>query len=349
VTRRILVCASQIPFNFGGAEILVETLTRELRARGFAAEIVRLPFAWGTREQIFESALAWRLLDLTRSEGREIDLVIATRFPSYVVRHPNKVVWLIHQFRQAYDLLESPYRELDAEEPRDRRTVEMVRRMDRRTLSEARALYTIAGNTSARLKRFNDLDSTPLYPPPQHGDGYRSDGFGDYVLGVGRLDRLKRFDLLVRALEHTGESLRCVIAGSGPEEERLRELVRAEGLGGRVELAGFVSDERLLELYAGCRAVFFAPFDEDYGYVTVEAFKAGKPVVTCADAGAVLEFVGDGVNGFVCPPDDPQALAAAFDRLAASEELARTLGERGRRTVAGIGWDAVVEALTATL
>lgn len=346
---RILVCASQIPFNFGGAEILVDSLVRELAARGFEAESVRLPFAWGSREQIFESALAWRLLDLSRSEGREVDLVIGTRFPSYVVRHPNKVVWLIHQFRQAYDLLESPYRELDAEEPRDCRTIEMVRRMDRRTLAEARALYTIAGNTSARLKRFNGLDSTPLYPPPQHGDAYRSDAYGDFVLGVGRLDRLKRFDLLLRALARTDSGLRAVIAGSGPEEDRLRDLLRAEGLEGRVELVGWVDDERLLDLYARCRAVFFAPFDEDYGYVTVEAFKSAKPVVTAADAGAVLEFVEDGVNGCVCPPEDPAALAAALDRLAASAELARSLGERGRKKVEPIGWDAVVAALTATL
>lgn len=347
--KRIAVLGVQVPFARGGAELLMESLAEELRTRGHEVDVVRVPYAWVDRLQIFKSALAWRLLDLTRVAEEPIDLVIATRFPSYVVRHPNKVVWLIHQHRQAYDLLGTRYSDFDERDSRDRAVIEKIRKLDRRTLSEARSLYTIAGNTTRRLKRFNDLASTPLYPPPPQGDAYRCDGYGDFVLGVGRLDELKRFDLLVRAMEHTGSGLRCVIAGTGPQEEALRERIERAGLGDRVELAGWVEDDRLVELYAACRAVFYAPYDEDYGYVTVEAMKSAKPVVTASDSGAVLEFVDDGKTGFVCPPDSPRTVASRLDRLAQSEDLAREMGERGRRRVAEVTWDRVLDELTATL
>lgn len=347
--KRIAVLGVQVPFTRGGAELLMESLADELRERGFEVDVVRIPYAWVDRLQIFKSALAWRLLDLTRVGEEPVDLVIATRFPSYVVRHPNKVVWLIHQHRQAYDLLGTRYSDFDERDARDRAVIEKIRALDRRTLSEARSLYTIAGNTTRRLERFNDLASTPLYPPPPQGEAYRCDGYGDFVLGVGRLDELKRFDLLVRAMEHVAPGLRCVLAGTGPREGALRERIERAGLEGRVELAGWVDDDRLVELYATCRAVFYAPYDEDYGYVTVEAMKSSKPVVTASDSGAVLEFVVDGETGFVCPPDSPRTVASRLDRLAGSEELARELGERGKRRVADVTWDRVVDELTATL
>jgi glycosyltransferase involved in cell wall biosynthesis len=95
----------------------------------------------------------------------------------------------------------------------------------------------------------------------------------------------------------------------------------------------------------GALAVFYAPYDEDYGYVTVEAFKAGKPVLTAADSGGVLEFAADGRNGFICRPDSPRDLAARLDALYRDRDKAKALGERGQETVASIGWDAVVERL----
>lgn len=347
--KKIAILGVQVPFVRGGAEILMESLAAELSRRGFDTDVVRLPYSWVERVDVLQSALAWRLLDLTRAGEERIDLVIATRFPSYAVRHPNKVVWLIHQHRQVYDLLGTPYSDFDERDPVDRRTIEAIRALDRKTLSEARGLYTIAGNTSRRLERFNQLASTPLYPPPSLGDAYRCDGYGDFILGVGRLDPLKRFHLAVEALGHMERPARLVLAGTGPERQRLLETADRAGVGDRLELAGWVDDDRLLELYATCRAVFYAPYDEDYGYVTVEAMKSAKPVVTCTDSGAVLEFVEDGRTGFVCPPGSPRQLAARLDRLVGSEELAREMGERGRARTADVTWDRVIEELTATL
>lgn len=352
---RILLVNSQIPFARGGAEGLVEALGTALAERGFEVDRVALPFSLSSREQLVRSALAWRLLDVEAVEGRPVDLVIATRFPSYLVRHPNKVVWLIHQLRQVYDLAGSRYSDFD-DSPRDRRAAEMVRRMDRRTLGEARRLFAISKNVAGRLRRWNGLEAEALYPPSPlaplldaGGEAAAEEGGGaPYVLTAGRLVRPKRVDLLIEALARTGGGLAAVVAGTGPEAEALARLAAERGVAERVRFAGWVDDAELARLYRGCRAVWFAPFDEDYGYVTVEAMRAGKPVVTTTDSGGALELVRDGVDGLVVDPA-PRAAAAALDRLAADPALARRLGEAGRRTVAGIDWDAVVARLTETL
>jgi glycosyltransferase involved in cell wall biosynthesis len=343
---RIVICGAKVPFAHGGAEILVESLRGELAARDFEVDVVTLPFHWPTRVELLKSALAWRLVNLTESAGKRIDRVIATRFPSYLVKHPNKVVWLVHQLRQIYDLLGTPYSDF-ADQPRDRKVIEMIRDMDRRTLSEARAVFTISGNVAERLRRNNEVAAEVLHPPPRLAGRLHCGDFGDYVFSVSRLDRLKRFDLLIRALRHTETPVRCRIAGKGPEHDALRELAARLGVAERVELLGWVGDDDMVQHFAGACGVFFAPYDEDYGYVTVEAFKAGKPVVTTSDAGGVLEFVEDGVNGYVCNPDSPREIASRLDRLFRDRQLARTLGAAGQAKVKRIGWDQVVASLTA--
>lgn len=345
MSERVLICGTQIPFVRGGAENLVDSLAAELTARGFEVDQVRLPFSMASRSRLLESALAWRLLDVEAVEGRRIDRVIATRFPSYLVRHPNKVVWLVHQLRQVYDLAGTRYSDF-TDSPVDRRVTAMVGEMDRRTLGEARRLYAISNNTAARLAEHNGLEAAVLYPPPRLADACRSREHGDYVFAAGRLDPLKRFDLLIRALAHTRNPVRCRLAGTGPESERLAALAERLGVADRCELLGWIGDDELVDAYAGALAVFYAPYDEDYGYVTVEAFLSGRPVITAADAGGVLELVVDGDNGFVVDPGSPRTVAARLDRLWEDRALAAALGEAGRRSVASIGWDRVIAELT---
>jgi glycosyltransferase involved in cell wall biosynthesis len=346
VKPRIVICATKIPFAYGGAEMLVDSLRDELKSRGFEVDVVALPFHWPTRTELLKGSLAWRLVNLTEAAGKRIDLVIATRFPSYLIKHPNKVVWLIHQLRQAYDLLGTRYSDFSAEQPRDARALEMIRAMDRRTLSEARAVYTISGNVADRLRRFNQVEAEVLYPPPKLDRLYHSGDSGDFIFSIGRLDPLKRFDLLIRAMKHTETPVRCRIAGTGPERENLEALIDRLGLRGRVELLGWVEDRDVVEHYASCLGVYYAPYDEDYGYVTVEAFKAAKPVISTADAGGVLEFVEDGVNGFVCPSDAPKEIGARIDQLYKDRERARAMGLAGQGRVREVTWDRVVERLT---
>src|SRR2546421_5630618 len=101
---RIAVCRPQVPFARGGAEIFADDLVSALRARGHEADLVTVPFKWYPGQRVLSQAFLWRLLDLDEAEGQRIDLVIATKFPSYCIRHPNKIAWVLHQFRQAYEL-----------------------------------------------------------------------------------------------------------------------------------------------------------------------------------------------------------------------------------------------------
>ena len=341
--KRILICATQVPFVRGGAELLVEGLRDALRERGHAVDVVSLPFAWQPHELIGRAALAWRLLDLARVDGQPVDQVICTKFPSYAVRHPRKVVWLVHQHRQAYDWYGTPFSDF-ANTPEDRAARDMLLRMDRRMLGEARRLYTISRNVGARLRRFNGLDSRPLYPPSRYAGRLWSGPYGDYLLSDARLDAAKRLDLLLRALACTKTAVRCVLMSTGPERERLERLAASLGLGERARFLGYVPDDRLIELYAGARAVYYAPFDEDYGFTTVQALAAARPVVTTSDAGGVLEFVEDGVNGVVAAPD-PAAIAARLDALWADAGLTARLGAAGPARVADITWEQVLDAL----
>lgn len=342
----VAICASQVPFVRGGAEVLVDGLAEALEAHGHRAAIVALPFKWYPKEQLLRTALAWRLLDLTEANGVPIDLVICTKFPTWAVRHPRKVAWVVHQHRQAYDWYGTPLSDF-ANTPEDQEVRRRIRASDAAGLGECRARFAISRNVAARLERFNGLEATPLYPPIRlrglrpPAPGEADDGA---ILSVARLDAAKRVNLLIEALARTARPVRARLIGAGPDEAALRRLAQERGVAERVEFLGGVSDEAVVAAYNGCRAVYYAPVDEDYGYATVEAFTAARPVLTTTDAGAVREFVRDGATGAVAPPD-PAALAAVLDRWHADREAARRLGEAGRAAVAGITWDKVVGAL----
>ena len=334
---RIAVCSPQVPFARGGAEILAERLTEELQARAHEADLVTIPFKWYPGEKVLTHALMWRLLDLDEVDGRKVDLVIGTKFPSYVVRHPNKVVWLVHQFRQAYELDRTDLGQYD-ESPRDRALRRKLHDLDRVALGEARRLCTISRNVTNRLQTNLGLDSEVVLPPPQALD-FRCDEYGDFILSVNRLDRAKRIDLLLEAAKR--HDFPVVGAGDGPDRERLESLAN-----GRVRFAGRVSPEELADLYARCRAVYYAPVDEDYGLVPYEAFLSGKPVVTMTDAGGPLDVVSDRRTGLVVEPR-VEELAAALPHLVDHEEDARAWGTAGKARAEQVTWDNAVERLLA--
>ena len=346
--RTVLVAAVQAPFVTGGAEILVSELRRNLERRGFRTDVASVPFKWYPVSEIVRQALAWRLLDLTESNGVPVDLLIATKFPSYLARHAAKVAWLFHQHREAYDLFGTPYCSF-TDAPEDKRVREAIQAMDTSSLAECRTIFTISRNVADRLLRYNGLPGEPLYPPPHHLGRYRCDSFDGFLFYAGRLDRLKRLDLALDALKRVRTPARLKIAGAGPLEGELRKQIEGLGLSGRVDLLGYVSADELIDLYARCRAAYYTPLNEDYGYVTVEAFLSGKPVITTTDSGGPLEFVTEGETGLVRPPD-PEALAEGIDRLWQMPEVRlRDMGAAGRARVAEITWDAVIDRLTATL
>jgi len=339
----ILVLEAQVPFVEGGAEQHVRSLVAQLTARGHETEKVAVPFKWYPKQEILAHAAAWRLLDLTESNGRRIDRVIATKFPTYFVRHPHKVTWLIHQYRAAYELCGTDYSDFQHTEEDVALRAELLR-LDTEMLGESEALFTNARNTARRLERFNGLRAEPLYHPPQLADRIRSGPYGDYVLSVGRLETVKRAHLAIEAMARVDRAVRLVVAGDGTQRANTEALVERLGLGDRVHLAGAVSNEELLSLYENALAVVYPPFDEDFGYVTLEAFLARRPVVTTTDAGGPLEFVEDGVNGAVVAPE-PEAIALAINGYAADRGRAARHGDAGHARASLVTWDGVIEAL----
>ena len=341
--RTIAVCEAQVPFVHGGAELHVRGLVDELRRRGYRAERVSVPFKWYPKEELLTQAAAWRMVDLSESNGERIDLVVATKFPTYFVRHTNKVTWLFHQYRAIYDLCGTAYSEFGHTEM-DVRLRARLMELDRGALGESVAIFSNARNTAARLAHYNGLEAKPLYHPPPLAGKLKNGTSGNYFLSVGRLETVKRVDLIIHAMARVDRALRLVIVGDGPLRRQLEETASDAGVSDRVTFTGPIDEAALVDLYAGAGAVVFPPYDEDYGYITLEAFLARKPVVTTTDAGGPLEFVDDGVTGLVAAPD-PDSLGGAMSRLARDPGFARALGDAGYERARTISWDDVVERL----
>jgi glycosyltransferase involved in cell wall biosynthesis len=341
--RTILVCEAQVPFVRGGAEFHVRALVDELRRQGYEVDLVSVPFKWYPKHEILTHAAAWRLLDLSESNGRPIDLVIATKFPTYFVRHPRKVAWLIHQYRAAYELAGTPYSDF-AHTTEDVALRERLVALDTEMLGECRRVFANAETTARRARRFNGIDAAALYHPPRLADRLRRGPIGRDVLSVGRLEAVKRVDLAIRAMAHAPKSVSLNIAGTGSQRAELEALAGSLGVSDRVHFLGEVHDDDLIQLYSQALGVIFPPYDEDYGYVTLEAFLSGKPVITTADAGGPTEFVRDGVNGLVTTPV-PEALGDAIAFLAADGRRTAALGDAGFARARQITWAGVAEAL----
>ena len=268
--------------------------------------------------------------------------MIATRFPSYALRHPNKVVWLIHQYRQAYDQFGTVYSDLTSS-PEDRRTREVIAEIDRVGLTEARKVFANSQTVASRLYRFNGIRSEPLYHPPPLDGRYRRGPFGDSILWVGRLETWKRPGLLLDALPHT-PGARAVFVGRGPEAGNLEKRAVELGVAERVRFISAVDDETLLSLYAEARIVAVTASGEDLGYVPLEAFLSGKPVLTTEDAGGPLEFVRNGETGLVVAPR-PEALGVALRLAWPRLDTLEAMGEAGRRRAALLNWDEPIQRL----
>ena len=348
---RIVIASVQVPFVRGGAEILEESLRDALRAAGHEVTIASLPFKWYPPERILDHMLACRLLDLTESNGAPIDLVLGLKFPAYLISHPRKVLWLVHQHRAAYELWEHPEAGYLARFPNGDRIRDAIRHADRRLIPEARAVFTISEAVSGRLRRYSDVDSTPLYPPVPGAERFYGAEAEDYLFFPSRLTSIKRQGLVLEALAQTREPVRVRFAGAAdflPIAEALQDTARRLGLAGRVEWLGAIGEEEKCRQYARALGVVFPPFDEDFGYVTPEAMLAAKPVLTCTDSGGPLELVLDRETGLVADPT-PASLAAAMDLLWQNRSLAKAWGEAGRERYhsLGITWPNVVERLLA--
>jgi glycosyltransferase involved in cell wall biosynthesis len=347
---RIAVLHPQTPFVRGGAELHTEGLVGALRDAGHEADLVTIAGKWNPPTELAHQMAVWRSFDISESEGRRVDAVIALKFPAYLVQHERKIVWLIHQHRSAYELWDHPEFADLSKQDEGPALRDMVVQSDRVALGEAKRIFTNSRNVQDRLWSSIRLSSDVLYhrSPIVEALLPRDPGpYGDYVLFPSRLEALKRQPLAVEAMRHVKTGVKLVLVGGGPDEPAIRARISELGLGGRIELAGRVSDARLHELYLGALGVYYGPFDEDYGYVTIEGFAAHRPVVTLTDAGGPLEFVVDGETGLVTTPE-PEAIAHALDVLFSNRPLAKSMGEAGNALIRERvpGWPEVVARLT---
>ncbi|WP_162616420.1 glycosyltransferase family 4 protein [Xylanimonas allomyrinae] len=343
---RVAIASTTVPNIDGGGRLIVRWTADAIRAAGHEVEEFYFPFPPGVRPTM-AALVGLRAVPLATS----CDRLIAIRWPAHLIRHENKATWFIHHYRELFDLWDTKYR-THPDTPETRAYRRAFRQFDNLGLGESQDVFTNSLIVRDRVKRYNEIDATPLFPP-LGGDTsrFRNDGTGDFIFYPSRVTLIKRQLLAVEAMRHTTSGVRLVIAGK-PENQGyadlLRERVREHGLEDKVTLELDWMEESLkVALMASSLAVAYLPSDEDsYGYPSLEASHSGKPIVTVADAGGALEFVRDGVEGFVAEPD-PKALAAAFDQLYEDKSASERMGlaSYDRRAELGISWENVVPRL----
>ena len=343
--RNVLICTTQVPFTRGGAEDHVEGLRRALVAAGHATEVVALPFKWYPPMEIMRGALAWRMLDLTAANGQPVDLVIGMKFPAYLVAHPNKVLWILHQHRSAYNLWGTEFDDLSTF-PEGPQVREWIKHCDEKLIPEAKKVFANSRTVAERLKTYNNLDSEVLYHPPPLADRLRAGEQSDYIFYPSRLEPQKRQNLLIEAMKFVSAPVKAVFAGSSSDAAHYQALAREHGVADRVSFRGFVSEDDLIELYANSLGVCYLPFDEDYGYVTLQGMLSAKPIIVATDSGGATEFLEDQITGGIVQPD-PKAIAEAIDQLYADRNRARLMGEKGLEKISSmnLGWSNVVDKI----
>ena len=342
---KILVVNNAVPFVWGGAEELALNLMRQLNAlKGVEAELLRIPFRWEPKERIPAEIIANRYLGIVN-----VDRVIALKFPAYLVEHNRKTIWLLHQFRQAYDLLDQGQSYLARGV--DDELIGAVAAADRRCFDAAHRLFVNSPVTQDRLWRYNQRRSEVLYPPLNDEELFVAGAYGDFLFAGGRVARGKRQHLLIEAARLAGPACKLVIAGPAEDEvyaAELRRLVEEHGLADKVTLQLRLHTRAEIAQFVGnARACVYIPFQEDsLGYVTMEAFAAARAVVTADDSGGLLEIVKHDGTGMVCQPT-ALSLAQAFDRLSDGATLARELGAAARDlwTSRKISWSHTLDCL----
>lgn len=342
---KVLIVNNMAPFVWGGAEELAVHLQKNLVIAGHEAEILRIPFQWEPAERIPSQMLMVRAFELWN-----VDHVIALKFPAYLIRHPKKTLWLLHQYRQAYDLYDAGQTNLPpGEEGLELQT--LIRHADQESFAESRNIFTNSEVTRQRLLKYNGFDAEVLLPPVNDPELFLSAGHGDYIFAGGRVNGMKRQYLLLEALAKADKGVKLLIAGppdSPADAAYLRAAVERFGLTDRVRLdLRFLPREVYADYVNRAAAVAYLPYDEDsLGYVAMEAATAAKALITTTDSGGILGLVKHKDTGWVAHPsadDLARAMEAVFENAASTKmygQSARALWESMK-----INWPDTVESL----
>lgn len=325
--KRVAIISAGSPVaGNGGAERFYAGLKHGFELLGCEAEFVEVEADEPSVDKIL------RNYDL--AAGKDLaafDIVVSSKVPTYGVRHPNHVLFLNHAVRIFDDMFEDRFPDAHEEDYRDRAR---VHRADLDALLAVRARLTQGHEITRRLMRWRGLSSQVLHPPLGFNAFRPGVGEGDFFVIAGRLHPWKRFDLLIEAVKRSAKPLRLLIAGDGEYGSALHRLAGGDP---RIEFLGRVTDEELVDLYAGAIAVPFLPQREDYGYVTLEAFASACPVLTCTDSGEPAHIVRNYETGLVVDPT-PETVAEALDWFWDHRAQARQMGQRGLTLVKAMSW-----------
>jgi glycosyltransferase involved in cell wall biosynthesis len=342
---KVLIVNNMAPFVWGGAEELAKNLEENIIKAGHEAEVLRIPFIWEPVSRIPSQMLMVRTFELIN-----VDRVIALKFPAYLIRHPRKTLWLLHQYRQAYDLFDAGQTNLTDDQPAKQIRNSIIN-ADNQAFLESEKVYTNSDITKLRLKKYNGYEATVLRPPVNDPELFKGGRTGDYIFVGGRINSMKRQHFLVQALSQANKSVKLLIAGP-PDSKRdavmIYELIEKYGLKDRIKL-----DLRFLprEVYANyinnALAVAYIPFDEDsYGYVAMEAALAGKALITTSDSGGVLGMVENKKTGWVAKPTNDslaETLSKATDDINRAKQFG--LASRAFWRKMDINWPQTVKRL----
>ncbi|HDR9012438.1 glycosyltransferase family 4 protein [Burkholderia vietnamiensis] len=343
---KIALVSSFVPFVNGGYRNIVEWLHAMLEKHGHRVERVYLPET-DAPDMLFKQMMAFRWVDLAAA-----DRIICFRPQAHLIPHRHKIVWFIHHLRAFYDLWDSPYRGFP-DDQKHQGVRDALRQVDEAGLREAKAIFTNSRVVSERLDKYNNIASEILYPPVFEPERFHCAGYSNDIVCICRLEHHKRQHLLIEAMQHVTTPVRLRLfgkSGSPGYAYDLRKTISTLRLEEKVLLEDrWIPEEEKIEQLAHCLAVAYIPVDEDsYGYPSIEASHAQKPILTVSDSGGVLELVQDNVNGYVTAAE-PEALARAMDRLYLDRNKTIEMGESApeRLKALNISWEHVLQRLLA--
>ena len=346
---KIAIVNDMIPFVYGGAEFLQESLKSKLIEYGHEVELISPVLDWTSHKALMDSILSFRMIDVNRA-----DRVIAMTFPAYFVKHHNMKVWLGHQYRQAYDLHETVYASFSDDDDEKRRARQMIIDMDNEVLGALEGnIFTIFHTVSDRLMKYNGIPSEVLISPLISEERYHTSNiFEDFIFYPSRVNDIKRQYMAVEAMRYTKSDVKLILAGKGDhesDEKKIHDLILKYNLENKVTyLNRFISEEEKINLYERCLAAMYIPYDEDScGYVTMEAFHTGKPVISCVDSGGTDVLVINNSTGYMTKPV-PKAIAIAMDEMYLKKDKTIKMGENAHEKIFSLGntWEYTIRRLT---
>lgn len=378
-----IVAPSPVPFIRGGAEYLYDGMHEAInKYTHHQCELIKIPVLENNFWNLIDSYYKLYKLDLSY-----FDMIISTKYPSWMVQHKNHILYMLHPLRGLYDtyndeilgkeipltmqsglvkeilhivektnacdveLLFNKLFELrQVQNDYSNKLFEfpgcfikkIIHFFDKTALSsdKIQRICTMSTTVKNRIGYFPENADVHVIPPPPKIQKFHSISY-DYLFTASRLDNPKRIDLLIKAMQYVPHDIKLKIAGEGTEKNKLLLLAKDDK---RIEFLDFVNEEELIDLYANSLAVLFIPYQEDYGFITIESMMSAKPVITTYDSGGPLEFVIHNETGFVVPPS-PEDIGNAINSLISNRKFAQQMGINARQKISPISWDNFVKQL----